>query len=157
MAASEDPLVLPAVIPRNIDLGIFPRLVEHIPDFRILYCNVCKQVCFPSALLRHLTEIHKVPAARRRPVVQFCLSLDVVDTKSDLRPLLDRSAILDFAPVFDGYACTCCRFLRVRSSIRIVTTPLSRFSATILKVAIGALRSSTALQIYNNKYASYPP
>ena len=111
MAASEDRLALPTVIPRDLDFAIFPRLIEHIPDFRVLYCNVCKQVCFPSALIRHLTEIHKVPAARRWPVVQFCLTLDVVNTKSDLRPLPDGSAILDFAPVFDGYACTCCRFL----------------------------------------------
>jgi hypothetical protein len=111
MAASEDPLALLVVMPRDLDFAIFPRIIEHMPDFGVLYCNVCKQVCFPSALLRHLTEIHKIPAARRRPVVQFCLTLDVVDTKSDLRPLPDGSAILDFAPVFDGYACTCCRFL----------------------------------------------
>ncbi|KAH8586020.1 hypothetical protein B0O99DRAFT_645650, partial [Bisporella sp. PMI_857] len=76
----QDPLALPAVMPRDLDFAIFPRLIEHMPDFRILYCNVCKQVCFPSALLRHLTEIHKIPAAQRWPVAQFCLTLDVVDT-----------------------------------------------------------------------------
>jgi hypothetical protein len=64
-----------------------------------------------SELPRHLTEIHKISAARRRPVVQFCLTVDVVETKSDLRLLPDGPAILDFAPVFDGYSCTCCRFL----------------------------------------------
>ena len=98
-------------MPRDLDFAIFPRIIEHIPDFRVLYCNMYKQVCFPSTLLRHLTDIHKVPAAQRRPVVQFCLTLDVVNIKSDLYPLLDGSAILDFAPVFDGYACTYCRFL----------------------------------------------
>jgi hypothetical protein len=111
MAVSEDPLALPAVMPRDLDFAIFPRIIKHMPDFRVLYCNVCKQVCFPSALLRHLTEIHKVPSTRRRPIVQFCLTLDMVNIKSDLRPLLDGLAILDFAPVFNGYAYTCCRFL----------------------------------------------
>jgi len=111
MAAYQDPLALPAVMPPGVDFAIFPRLIEHIPDFRVLYCHACKQVCFPSALLRHLTEIHKIPAAQRRPVVRFCLTLDVVDARSDLRLPLDGSAILDFAPVFDGYSCTCCRFL----------------------------------------------
>jgi hypothetical protein len=61
---------------------------------------------------------HRVKAVRYRPVVKFCLTLDVVDTISDLYLLLDGAAILDFAPVFDGYAYTYYRF-RTTSQKRI--------------------------------------
>ncbi len=136
MVVSEDPLNLPVVVPRDFDFAIFPRLIEHMPEFRILYCNVCKQVCFPSALLRHLTEIHKIPAARRWPVVRFCSTLDVVDTKSDLRVLPDGSSILDFAPVFDGYSCSCCRFLTTSQKLirqHLITTHSIQYPASQTK------------------------
>jgi hypothetical protein len=83
---------LPAIVPPDIDLDIFPRTIEHIPDFRILYCHRCKQVCFPSSLSSHLFEIHKIPAAKRRPIIQFCQTLpcglhDLLRPVAMLRPV----------------------------------------------------------------------
>jgi hypothetical protein len=83
----------------------------------VLYCHQCKQVCFPSSLHTHLCEVHKVKAAIRRPVVEFCQALDLVDTARDLERPQDWSAALDFAPVYDGYSCSCCRFLSVSRKI----------------------------------------
>jgi hypothetical protein len=42
-------------------------VIEHIAEYRVLYCHLCKQVCFPSSLHTHLFEIHNVKAAIRRP------------------------------------------------------------------------------------------
>jgi hypothetical protein len=61
--------------------------------------------------LRAFADLHKIPAALRRPIVRFCLTLDVVDATIDLALRPDGSAVLEFAPVHDGYSCHCCRFL----------------------------------------------
>ena len=55
----------------SIDSVIFPYIIEHLPEFRVLYYHRYKQVCFPSSLQSHLAEIHKVPATDRWPVIQF--------------------------------------------------------------------------------------
>jgi hypothetical protein len=71
-------LNLPTIVPPDLDLAIFPRVIEHMPEFRVLYCHLCKQVCFPSSLHAHLFEIHKVKVAIRRPIVEFCQTLDLI-------------------------------------------------------------------------------
>jgi hypothetical protein len=53
----QDLLALLAVIPSDLNFPIFSRLIEYLPDFRILHYQAYQQVCFPSALLCHLTEI----------------------------------------------------------------------------------------------------
>jgi hypothetical protein len=80
-------LSLPTIVPPDLDLAIFPRVIEHMPELRVLYCHPCKQVCFPSSLHTHLFEIHKVKVAIRRPIVEFCQTLDLVETALDL-PLM---------------------------------------------------------------------
>lgn len=74
----------PTIVPSNFDLTIFPRLIEHIAEFRVLYYYYCKQVCFSSSLNRHLADFHKIPIALRRPIVRFCLTLDFIDATIDL-------------------------------------------------------------------------
>jgi hypothetical protein len=111
MPQSQDLLFLPMVTPSNLDLTIFPHVIEHMPEFRILYCHRCKQVCFPQSLDGHLADLHKVPAPVRRTVVRFCATLDLVDASDDLVIRPDGSVALDFAPIYDGYSCHCCRFL----------------------------------------------
>jgi hypothetical protein len=64
-------LGIPTIIPPDLGIAIFPLVIEHIPEFRVLYCHLCKQVCFPSSLHTHLFEIHKVKAAIRRLIVEF--------------------------------------------------------------------------------------
>jgi hypothetical protein len=110
-------LDLPTIVPPDLDLAIFPRVIEHMPEFRVLYCHLCKQACFPSSLHTHLSEIHKVKAAIRRPIVEFCQTLDLVETALDLELPLDRSASLHFAPVYDGYSYCYCRFLSVSRKV----------------------------------------
>jgi hypothetical protein len=115
-------LDLPVMVPVSIDLNIFPRIIEHIPTFHILYCHQCKQVCFPSSLSSHLFEIHKIPAVKRRPIIQFCQTLDVVNTAQDLTLPADWLPALGFLPLYSGYSCSCCRFLL--SSRKVVKTHL---------------------------------
>jgi len=71
----------------TLDLPIIYRPTRDLaysPEFRVLYCHQCKQVCIRSSLYMHLFEIHKIKAAIRRPIVEFCQTLDLVNAAPNL-------------------------------------------------------------------------
>lgn len=104
----------------DLNTTIFPRIIKHIAKFRVLYCHLYKQVCFLSSLHTHLFKIHKVKAAIRQLIVEFCQTLNFVDNTLDFKLPQDGSATLDFALVYNGYSCCCCHFLLVsRKAVRV--------------------------------------
>lgn len=74
-------------------------------------------MCFLSSLDRQLADLRKIPAALHRPVVRFCLTLDLVDTIIDLALLPDQSTALEFALVHNSYLCHCFRFHTISGKV----------------------------------------
>jgi hypothetical protein len=104
----------------TLDPTLFPGLIQHYPEHRLLYCQPCTAVVFPTALFRHLQRLHQpVPVAQRKLLVQYCHSLDLAAGPKDLQLPPENSPPLLFVPVQKGYSCGQCRFLTCsRSNVR---------------------------------------
>ena len=108
---------MPAPLPA-LDLAIFPGLIQHLPDHRVLYCKPCTTIVLPKSLDCHLRRYHRCPIAQRRALLEYCSS------SFDLLPglpaeLPDGQLQLPQLPVLEGFSCCCCRFLTIsRSCIR---------------------------------------
>jgi Orsellinic acid/F9775 biosynthesis cluster protein D len=103
---------MPTPAPTTIlDLALFLGLIQHHPDYRLLYCQPCTAVVFIGALWRHLRDHHQVPLVQRKLLLQHCQSLDLIPTPEDLQLPIDHSPALQFLPVHQGYSCRQCRYL----------------------------------------------
>jgi hypothetical protein len=80
------------------------ELLKYLPDYRVVICASCQYAIQPSAISRHLKEIHDIYRERRRPYLQYTsrLRLDKPET-------VIESKILDFPvpllPVQNGLQC----------------------------------------------------
>jgi hypothetical protein len=102
------PTTAPALV---LDPALFPGLIQHYPEHRLLYCWSCTTVVFLKGLSRHLQDVHKVSVATRQPFLDHCQSLDLITQPKDLQLPPDHSLALEFLPVQEGYSCRQCRFL----------------------------------------------
>ena len=102
---------MPATAPTTLDLALFPGLIQHHPEHRLLYCKPCTAVVFPQSLRRHLQGCHRLLRASRQLLLQHCQSLDLITHPKDLQLPPDHSLALQFLPVQKGYSCRQCRFL----------------------------------------------
>jgi hypothetical protein len=102
------PTTAPALV---LDPAIFPGLIQHHPNHRLLYCQYCTTVVFLKGLSRHLRGVHSVPTAMRQPLLDHCQSLDLITQRKDLQLPPDHSLALQFLPMQEGYSCCQCRFL----------------------------------------------
>ena len=110
---------MPATTSTTLEPALFPGLIQHYPDYHILYCKPCTAVVFPKGLYRHLQGFHQVLPAQRLLLVQHCQSLDLIARPEDLQLQPDYSLALRFLPIQQGYSCSRCRFLSSsRDSIR---------------------------------------
>ena len=102
---------MPATAPTTLDPALFPGLIQHHPEHRLLYCKPCTAVVFPQSLRRHLQGCHRLLRAQRQLLLQHCQSLDLITHPEDLQLLPDHSLALQFLPVQRGYSCCKCHFL----------------------------------------------
>jgi hypothetical protein len=111
---------MPTAAPTTVlDLALFPGLIQHHPDYRLLYCRPCTAVISIGALWRHLQDHHRVPLVQRKLLLKHCQSLDLIPKLKDLRLPIDHSLALQFLPVRQGYSCRQCRYLTsCRDSVR---------------------------------------
>ncbi len=93
-----------------MDPTIFPGLIEHFPEYSVLYCHPCHHVYFPTQIQSHLFRTHQVPIQQRRLVSQHCQALAVAQSDATLALRLDLSLPVPFLPTWDGFACHQCRF-----------------------------------------------
>ncbi|KFY93056.1 hypothetical protein V500_03936 [Pseudogymnoascus sp. VKM F-4518 (FW-2643)] len=95
-----------------LDPRLFPGTIEHLLDCRVLFCHVHKQPVPLKQLDQHLYKTHGLAIAFRRPVVEHCQTLDVVQVPNEIGPRPDYSPVIPALPVYDkAYSCNRCRFL----------------------------------------------
>jgi uncharacterized protein (DUF2225 family) len=58
------------------------ELLHYLPDYKVLVCTSCQYAVQPSAIQRHLKEIHEIKRGRRRPFTEYTnkLQLDSAET-----------------------------------------------------------------------------
>jgi len=95
-----------------LEPALFPGLVYHSPEYRLLYCRGCKAVVLSRALNRHLNTYHRCySVAQRRLLVRHSQTLDLITNPEDLPLQPDHSPALSFVWVEQGYSCSLCRYL----------------------------------------------
>lgn len=94
----------------HLDPAIFPKLIEHFPEYGVLYCHACTQVYFPYQLDRHLAQTHNLAKMDRQPVVQYCQTLPMILAADALALSRDNSSPVPFLPILEGFACSLCPF-----------------------------------------------
>jgi hypothetical protein len=90
---------------QELDPALFPGIIQHRPEHRLLYCRPCSAAMFPKGLHRHLQAYHRVPIEQRRLLLQHCGSLDLITQAKDIQLPLNHSPALQFLPVQKGYSC----------------------------------------------------
>ena len=104
---------------QSFDPAIFPGQIEHLPDQRLLFCHVHKQVVLLSRLEAHLSRTHSIPKPVRRSLLEYCSTLGVIKSKEELVIRPDNSLVIPAIPLYnDGYACSCscCHYLTISYS-----------------------------------------
>jgi hypothetical protein len=98
----------------TFDPTIFPGQIEHLPDHKLLFCHVHKQVVPLSQLEAHLFRTHSIPKPVRRLLLDHCSTLDVIRSEAELLDRPDSSPVIPAIPLYDNsYACSRCRFLTI--------------------------------------------
>ena len=96
----------------TLDPKFFPSIIEHLPDCRVLFCHVHKQPVPLRQLDQHLYKTHGLGMAARRPLVEHCQTLDIVQRPDEIELRPDYSPAIPALPVYnEAYSCSNCRFL----------------------------------------------
>ncbi|KAG4430951.1 hypothetical protein IFR05_013559 [Cadophora sp. M221] len=82
------------------------QLLQYLPDHKALICSKCHYAIQPTAISRHLKDIHQIHRARRRPFMSYVSSLDLATPEQaiDLQAKLKVFPIPGL-PVVNGLMC----------------------------------------------------
>jgi hypothetical protein len=80
------------------------ELLHYVSPHRVLICKECRYAIQPSAISRHLKELHKIYRAKRQEFIQYALSLDLPDPKDVVLPEPDEPPV-PFLTTTTGLAC----------------------------------------------------
>lgn len=80
------------------------QLLESMPLHHVVVCTECLYAIPPSAVSRHLKDIHKIGRARRRQFLDFVASLTLKDPRDVAIPKGDQFPVA-ILPILDGVQC----------------------------------------------------
>lgn len=80
------------------------QLFLHLPERRVLLCKECRYAIQPSAISRHLKEIHRIYRSDRRVLVEYAQGLDLADPPDVVLPRPHEPPV-PFLPIEGGLAC----------------------------------------------------
>jgi hypothetical protein len=90
--------IVPSTIPQP------SQLLHYLLPYRILICKECHYAIQPSAISRHLKEIHQIYRSNRKKFIQYAQSLDLADPRDVIAPVPNMAPIT-FLPTTSGLAC----------------------------------------------------
>jgi hypothetical protein len=88
-------------IPRDPDPA---DLLQYFPLYRVVVCTSCEYAVQPSAISRHLKDIHHIYRSRRRPYMKYVSKLDLDQPEVVLQSEI-RQFPVPLLPVQDGLRC----------------------------------------------------
>ena len=88
------------------------QMLDYLPEYRVVRCVVCRYAVPPSALSRHMKDLHHVYRGKRRALLDYAETLDLADPEDLVLPEPQEPPIPSI-PVEDGVACNWCKYLSV--------------------------------------------
>lgn len=88
------------------------ELLNYLPAYGVVICTTCKYAIQPSAIARHLKDIHHIHRSHKRPFLEYVSKLDLKPPETVISTRITEFPILGL-PVQDGLACRSCQHLCV--------------------------------------------
>ncbi|KAH8597516.1 hypothetical protein B0O99DRAFT_592669 [Bisporella sp. PMI_857] len=80
------------------------QLLKYLSTHRVLICKECRYAIQPSAISRHLKELHRIYRSDRQEFMEYAQSLDLADPGDVVLPK-PHEAPVPFLPTQSGFAC----------------------------------------------------
>jgi hypothetical protein len=80
------------------------ELLHYLPAQRVLICKECRYAIQPSAVSRHLKDLHHIYRSDRQELVEYAKGLQLADTAHVVLPPPHESPV-PFLPTENGLAC----------------------------------------------------
>ncbi|KAH8799052.1 hypothetical protein F5884DRAFT_132114 [Xylogone sp. PMI_703] len=80
------------------------QLLHYIPRHKVLICRECRYAIQPSAISRHLKELHRIYRSRRQTLLEYAQGLDLADPKDVTLPGPDERPV-PLLTTIAGLAC----------------------------------------------------
>lgn len=107
--------ILPHSYPLRVDSAIMPsatrtrttapsELLHYLPAYRVLVCKECRYAIQPSAISRHLKDLHHIYRLDRQQLLESTQSLDLADPAHMVLPA-PHDAPVSLLPTENGLAC----------------------------------------------------
>ena len=93
-------------------MRLAPQMLDYLPEYRVVRCVECRYAVPPSALSRHMKDLHHVYRGKRRALLDYAETLDLADPEDLVLPEPHEPPIPSI-PVEDGVACNWCKYLSV--------------------------------------------
>lgn len=89
-------------------------MLDYLPKYRVVRCVACHYAVPPSAIPRHMKDLHHIYRAKRRTLLDYVAGLDLVNPEDLVLPEPHEPPIPSL-PVEDGVACNeeACNYLSV--------------------------------------------
>lgn len=89
-------------------------MLDYLPQYRVVRCVVCQYAVPPSAIPRHMKDLHHIYRGKRRSLLEYAATLDLADPDDLVLPEPQDPPIPSI-PVEDGVACNRedCKYLSV--------------------------------------------
>jgi len=83
------------------------QLLQYLPDHKALVCTTCQYAIQPTAVARHLKDIHLIHRARRRPFMSYVSPLDLATPEQVIQTQVKLKVFpVPELPVIGGLMCT---------------------------------------------------
>ncbi|PMD12379.1 hypothetical protein NA56DRAFT_652540 [Hyaloscypha hepaticicola] len=79
-------------------------LLHYIPAHRVLICKECRYAIQPSAISRHLKDLHKIYRSDRSELLEYTKKLDLADPADVVLPLPNEAPV-PLLPTESGLVC----------------------------------------------------
>ncbi|KAK3322868.1 hypothetical protein B0H66DRAFT_555379 [Apodospora peruviana] len=80
-------------------------LLQYLPSHQVLICRKCRYAIQPSAISRHLKDLHQIYRSERQKLVAYTKTLKLADPRDVVHPLPSHPPV-PLLPVENGLACT---------------------------------------------------
>ena len=85
--------------------GLQPsNMLDYLPQYRVVLCVICHYAVPPSALSRHMKDLHHIYRGERRSLLELAATLDLAEPEEVLLPEPHEPPVKSI-PVEDGVAC----------------------------------------------------
>ncbi|KAH6674868.1 hypothetical protein B0J14DRAFT_23182 [Halenospora varia] len=80
------------------------QLLQYLPTYKVVICSACRYAIQPTAIARHLKEIHNIQRSNRKPYMQYVSPFEL-DEAEKVRCLEPQDFPVPQLPVQDGLRC----------------------------------------------------